>query len=92
MNRRKFLKISLASAGALTAAACGGNSSAAPAEIHFGAGLPLTGGQAREGSLFKKGYELAAKEVNDTGGLMIKEFNKEYFQAVFLVWNFFAFS
>ncbi len=77
MNRRKFLKISLASAGALTAAACGGNSSAAPAEIHFGAGLPLTGGQAREGGLFKKGYELAAKEINDAGGLMIKEFNKK---------------
>lgn len=50
---------------------------AGPAEIILGAALPLTGGQAREGGFFKKGYELAVKELNDAGGIMVKEFGRK---------------
>lgn len=48
-----------------------------PKEIVLGAALPLTGGQAREGGFFKKAYEMAIKELNDGGGVMIKEFNRK---------------
>lgn len=58
-------------------AACGPAAPAAPTEVVLGAALPLTGGQAREGGYFKKGYELAIKEINDAGGIMIKEYNKK---------------
>lgn len=58
-------------------AACAPAGPAAPTEILLGAALPLTGGQAREGGYFKKGYELAIKEINDAGGIMVKEYNKK---------------
>ena len=48
--------------------------SKAPKEIVLGAALPLTGGQSREGGYYKKAYELAVKEINDAGGIMVKEF------------------
>lgn len=58
-------------------AACGPAAPAAPSEIVLGAALPLTGGQAREGGYFKKGYEMAIKEINDAGGVMVKEYGKK---------------
>ena len=50
---------------------------AQPKEIVLGTALPITGGQSREGGYFKKGYELAAKEINEGGGIGIKEFGKK---------------
>ncbi len=50
---------------------------AGPAEIVLGAALPLTGGQAREGGFFKKAYEMAIKEVNAGGGVMVKEYGRK---------------
>lgn len=50
---------------------------AQPKEIVLGAALPMTGGQSREGGYFKKGYELAVKKINDTGGIMVKEYGKK---------------
>ncbi len=50
---------------------------AGPSEIVLGAALPLTGGQAREGGFFKKTYEMAVKEVNDAGGIMVKEYGRK---------------
>jgi branched-chain amino acid transport system substrate-binding protein len=47
-----------------------------PKEIIFGAALPLTGGQSREGGYVNKAYAMAIKEVNDAGGIMIKEFGR----------------
>lgn len=49
----------------------------APAEIVLGAALPLTGSNSNEGGFFKKAYDLAIKEVNDGGGIMVKAFNKK---------------
>jgi branched-chain amino acid transport system substrate-binding protein len=54
-----------ASAAAASAAA----TQAAPGEIKIGAVLPLTGSFNASGNYFKQGYELAAKEANDAGGL-----------------------
>jgi branched-chain amino acid transport system substrate-binding protein len=50
---------------------------AGPKEILLGSALPLTGGSSREGGLMKKGYDLAIKELNDAGGIMVKEFNRK---------------
>ena len=50
---------------------------AQPKEIILGTALPMTGGQSREGGYFKKGYELAIKEINDGGGILVKEYGKK---------------
>ncbi len=50
---------------------------AQPKEIILGASLTLTGGQSREGGYMKKGYELALKEINDAGGILVKEYGKK---------------
>ena len=64
-------------ASAVAACTTAPSTGAAPSEIVLGAALPLTGGQAREGGYFKKAYEMEVKEVNDAGGIMVKEFNKK---------------
>ena len=48
-----------------------------PEEIILGAALPLTGGQSREGGYFNKAYTMAVKEINDAGGIMVKEYGKK---------------
>ena len=50
---------------------------AQPKEIVLGAALPITGGQSREGDFFKRAYELAVKEINDAGGIMVKQYGKK---------------
>jgi branched-chain amino acid transport system substrate-binding protein len=50
---------------------------AQPKEIILGAALPLTGGQSREGGYYKKAYELAVKEINEAGGITVKEYGKK---------------
>ncbi len=66
-------------AGPATAAPAATTAPAAqgPKEIVLGAAIPLTGGTSREGGLAKKGYDLAVKEINDAGGIMLKEFNRK---------------
>jgi branched-chain amino acid transport system substrate-binding protein len=49
---------------------------AQPKEIVLGAALPMTGGQSREGGYFKKGYELAVREINENGGILVKPYGK----------------
>ncbi|MBI4454358.1 MAG: amino acid ABC transporter substrate-binding protein [Acidobacteria bacterium] len=46
-------------------------------QIVVGTALPLSGGQAREGGYFKKAYELAWREANDAGGIMVDERGKK---------------
>jgi branched-chain amino acid transport system substrate-binding protein len=50
---------------------------AQPKEIILGTALPMTGGQSREGGYYKKAYELAVKEINDAGGITVKEYGKK---------------
>jgi branched-chain amino acid transport system substrate-binding protein len=54
-----------------------GEALAQPREIILGAALPITGGQSREGGYFKRAYEMAVKEINDAGGITVKEFGKK---------------
>jgi branched-chain amino acid transport system substrate-binding protein len=49
---------------------------AVPSEIVIGAALPLTGEESRIGTYFKAGYELATKEINDAGGVMLRQYHK----------------
>ena len=47
-----------------------------PQEIVVGAVLPLTGEESRVGTYFKAAYELATKEINDAGGLVLRDYHK----------------
>lgn len=69
--------------GAMLATGCSAGSSSfgqsgkAPEKIKIGAVLPLTGKESKVGTYFKAAYELAVKEVNDQGGIMLKDYNKK---------------
>ena len=71
------LLVILSSILAAAGAGCAPAGPEAPKELIIGAALPLTGGQSREGGFFKKGYEMAVKEINDAGGVMVQEYNKK---------------
>ncbi|MBC5810357.1 MAG: amino acid ABC transporter substrate-binding protein, partial [Candidatus Eremiobacteraeota bacterium] len=57
--------------GAQTRAADG------PDQIVVGAVLPLTGEESRIGGSFKLAYELATKEINDQGGVMLRAYHRK---------------
>ena len=48
-----------------------------PDQIVVGAALPLTGEESRVGGYFKLGYELAVKEINDRGGVMLQSYHRK---------------
>ena len=48
-----------------------------PAEVVVGAVLPLTGEESRVGTYFKAAYELATKEINDRGGLQLRQYGRK---------------
>jgi branched-chain amino acid transport system substrate-binding protein len=81
LGRRRALTATGAVAlGAALAAACGGDgddSSQAPSEIKIGAVVPLTGRYAAGGAQIKNGYEIAVDEINLTGGVAVKQFDKK---------------
>lgn len=49
----------------------------APAFIEVGSSIPLTGKFGSLGTQVKPGYEIAVKDINDKGGVFVKEFNKQ---------------
>lgn len=79
---RRIAAATLATAVAVSVAACGSKSSggggnAAPSgappgdTITFGSALSLTGSLAREGQLTQEGYQLCEEQVNAKGGISI---------------------
>lgn len=56
-----------------------GSSKAAPAgdEIRIGVVLPITGSEAKPGQYQREGIELAIKQINDSGGIMVKDKGKK---------------
>ncbi len=48
-----------------------------PDQVVVGAALPLTGEESRIGGYFKLGYELAVKEINDRGGVMLRAYHRK---------------
>jgi branched-chain amino acid transport system substrate-binding protein len=49
----------------------------APASVKIGAAVGLTGRYASGGEQIKNGYELAIKDINASGGAMVKAFGKK---------------
>jgi branched-chain amino acid transport system substrate-binding protein len=81
-NFSRFLKLSLPMALALITvaallAAGWGIVAAAGDEIKVGVVMPITGREAKPGQYQKEGIELAIKQINDAGGIMIKEKGKK---------------
>ncbi|MGH9713740.1 MAG: amino acid ABC transporter substrate-binding protein [Candidatus Acidiferrales bacterium] len=56
-----------------------GSGGAAPSgdEIRIGVVLPITGREAKPGQYQREGIELAIKQINDQGGIMVKEKGKK---------------
>ena len=48
-----------------------------PPEVVVGAVLPLTGEESRVGTFYKAAYELATKEINDHGGLELRQYGRK---------------
>jgi branched-chain amino acid transport system substrate-binding protein len=46
-------------------------------EIRIGVVLPITGREAKPGQYQREGYELAMKQINDGGGIMVKSKGKK---------------
>jgi branched-chain amino acid transport system substrate-binding protein len=80
MKRRKGLRYSLLGV-VLTLAGLGfvtpQTMAAAPDAIKIGSVIALTGRMAAGGKDVKAGYELAVKDINDAGGVMVKEFGRK---------------
>lgn len=49
----------------------------APKTIKIGSSCPLTGPFGSGGAMLKAGYEIAVEDVNQKGGVFVKEFNKK---------------
>jgi branched-chain amino acid transport system substrate-binding protein len=72
---KRSLGLLLITASTFTTAGCGkaGKSSN---EIRIGVIMPITGREAKPGQYQREGIELAIKQINDNGGIMLKEKGK----------------
>src|SRR5712672_2673410 len=61
----------------LWAAGATSNPATAPKDIPVGVVLPLTGREAKPGEYQKEGIELAIKQINEKGGVFIRELNQK---------------
>ncbi len=77
MNTRRILRIFLAVICCLSALAITAPYASAQSEIKVGVILPLTGREAKPGQYQKEGIELAIKQINDQGGIMVKSLKKK---------------
>jgi branched-chain amino acid transport system substrate-binding protein len=79
----RTLSFSLLVAGAAAAAILGGLGGtppahgAGPAEIVVGVVLPISGREAKPGQYQREGIELAIHQINQAGGIMVKEAGKK---------------
>lgn len=70
VNRRSFLKAGTAATGSLALAGClGGPAGDGSGPVRVGVLSPLSGAWTVYGRAHKRGFELAAQEVNDNGGI-----------------------
>jgi branched-chain amino acid transport system substrate-binding protein len=78
--RRSFLAFAAAALAAGTVVSSTPVASRAdngPSEVVVGAVLPLTGEESRVGTFYKAAYELATKEINDHGGLQLRQYGRK---------------
>ena len=71
LARLAVLTLLVGSAGSLSAQAQSGDS------ITVGVVLPITGKEAQPGQYQKEGIELAIKQINDAGGIFVKDKGKK---------------
>ncbi len=77
MNFRRIALMSLAVACFLAAIEVSTPTAWAQSEIKIGVIMPITGREAKPGQYQKEGIELAIKQINDQGGIMIKSLKKK---------------
>ena len=63
-------------AAALVPFGCGGRGKGGSAEIRIGVVLPITGREAKPGQYQREGIELAMQQINQKGGIFVKELDK----------------
>jgi branched-chain amino acid transport system substrate-binding protein len=71
------LGLALFAIAVLVPTGCGNKAKPGSGDIAIGVVLPLTGREAKPGQYQKEGIELAIKQVNQRGGVFIKELNKK---------------
>ena len=77
MNSRRMVLLSLAGACLVAAMEISSPAAWAQNEIKIGVVMPITGREAKPGQYQKEGIELAIKQINDSGGIMVKEYGKK---------------
>jgi branched-chain amino acid transport system substrate-binding protein len=73
---KRSLSFLLVSLCALAIAGCG-KAGKSGDEIRIGVVMPITGREAKPGQYQREGIELAIKQINDSGGIMVKEKGKK---------------
>jgi branched-chain amino acid transport system substrate-binding protein len=78
LRKEKWSLLSLVLIGAAVLVPTG-RGKAAPSgdEIRIGVVLPITGSEAKAGQYQREGIELAIKQINDSGGILVKEKGKK---------------
>jgi branched-chain amino acid transport system substrate-binding protein len=79
LSRRLYVPLlaSLGAAGLLADLAPARGQAAAPGEILIGVVLPITGREAKPGQYQREGIELAIRQINQGGGVMVKQLGKK---------------
>src|ERR1041385_4582679 len=76
-NIRRTSIMALAVGGIVTFCAGSGRAAVADDTIKIGVVLPTTGSESKPGAYQKEGIELAIKQINDAGGVMVKSKGKK---------------
>src|ERR1051326_2837296 len=74
---RRTSILALALGGIITLCTSTGRAVAADDTIKIGVVLPTTGSESKPGAYQKEGIELAIKQINDAGGIMVKSKGKK---------------
>ncbi len=74
---RRWIAVIVMGLLAWVAVTAGSSAAQAPLSIKVGAVVPLTGRYAAGGAQVRAGYEFAVEDINRSGGVMVKEFNRK---------------
>ena len=77
MQRAAAFGLGLLTILALLPSGCGNRAKPGTAEIRIGVILPMTGREAKPGQYQKEGIELAMQQINQKGGVFVRELDKK---------------
>src|SRR5438128_6027396 len=77
MQRAAAFGLGLLTILALLPSGCGNRAKPGTAEIRIGVILPMTGREAKPGQYQKEGIELAIQQINQKGGVFVRELDKK---------------